>query len=501
MRTSITKAGLIELKSQHDQFYRPMEAHLTPNTVDEVIKHTADGTRITSEALSPVAARILTPSTTPIDRVKIEHGFQQRRFSFYIEITTFDTGALGNEVVTLKGYTEYDGVGRLGTTIAPDMVFYVDTYTRRHEKGSAVSIRNSDGVINPIHSHLDATLLSPSEAILFSSLNKLRRDSAYTIITPQSSLSRDARNYRMSDLMPTKYLADTLNGYVRAASPWGGGLDMDDDNDEVFDIFGLAASSVMVGSFANNNWWNMLVDGSLGSCAFTYADLQRVFPDFPVSSWSIIPLNEASFSPGGLYGCNPLTDTDGWNSADKETHIAYTLIHLLPFVMTTHGLVQLAATFTNSGVYGDRGRAAPTYLVEYIPNLVNMNRLILQLEDYICKGFLDQQVIFYQVEIDFNMLSEAYMKISINGGVPVPFSAPLWCENTYTPMIGLDSGSLAEISAASFELAEAVLDSGRTYRGHPGVKAVEPIISLPSTRSNPFSNNNQFQETTLGDLL
>ena len=52
----------------------------------------------------------------------------------------------------------------------------------------------------------------------------------------------------------------------------------------------------------------------------------------------------------------------------------------------------------------------------------------------------------YDIRLTVNILSESTFMISVDGKPAVPYSAPMYCDSYYSPIIGMDPTTLTNIS-------------------------------------------------------
>ena len=440
--TQLTKAVLIFTPGQYDQYYRPFEADLNGQNLNNIMIATNDGRLLTPSAMANVASSIIQPSTTPVARVPIPNGLAENRFAFLLEITT--TNLYGEEREIIRGFTNYCGVDLSTGSIDPNMNFHINSRTviKETEIMGAMgviqkqAIRNDYSVFAEVPNMENATILRPEDAVAYQQTQQLRYGEA-ELIDSRSSLRGIAKLSSTSNSIPSHYLSDLCKGYKQARNPVA--TEFEDNDQTVYDLIMpyVRAESVMRSYFYN-------AMGGLApeaSHTFTFAEINRVWPrnnDFWVKSMP---------QPGAAIR-SPIADTEHWQGAQIETQVAFSLTHILPALMTKLMLVELEIRITNMS-FGNQVMIAPMNWTEMFQGTVNQDSidyLCGQIELDIVHGLLLSKSSIFNLYLRVNLLANSHFDISLNGDNAIPYNAPMFCDSYFSPLIGMQQRDLTEIS-------------------------------------------------------
>jgi len=502
---TLTKALLISVLPQHQQYYRPYQSHIDAQNLERVYQLTNEGKQINKHRLASVAGSIIAPTYTPIAEVYIPNGFQQMRFSFILEITVKSIYGVEKEII--RGFTDTMEMSYSGI-IDPELKFFINSRTslcgvlKQNNQYDVKSIKGDYNVLSGIIGNDAAVSLRPEDAVAYNQVGDMR-NMGHEIIDDRIMLGSRAKMSNVNHNLPSSYLADICNGYIKGYRPIA-----EEHEYSTLDDYDQVISFVVNETTATSYFYNAMRLGyepdNLGYIKdyFTFREINQTFP---VSSnfWHVI---KPDFTKQLT---TPLECSQHWGGINSETNIAFQLTHMLPGIMSDYCLKKIRLTATNMTVGNHINISVMGYvtLVEGIMNEFLIQNLCGRIELDVIKGLFLQKASTFFVLMEVDLLGISYFEISINDGIKVPFTAPMFCSNFYSPMIGLDEEPLAQIADSVDIIARELLNNNITnmFNDRPFIaKQNNPIIPTPSTqktitnipKNNVFADTNQTPSVT-----
>ena len=509
----ITKLWLVYVPDQQDQVHRPFTA---TGDINEFAEATRGGTRLSPLDLSGVASLILQPSFQAGPKVKIANGFRQRRYAFFLELTTALYGTKqGSEAVeVITGYTSHDdedaGIRASlynsdKSLISPDLIFYVNnkmSFTRTISVGritKSLITMESPKLLLHGHGTRDSGYhtLRP-EDIIYAEENRMasfapRRLPRFD--TRGEVIATTPANAKYNS--PSHYMSDLLKSFIKANSGETGNFYEEYDMRLSNTMSHLVASGG-VGDGERNSIYHTTVcrNRPHNSASFSYGDIMREWGEGLVDSVSVVfnPTSQRSM-------INPL-DTSEWHQSNEETMIAYEIAHTLPYILMRSLIYEITITITDRLVDGGLKilLTRPKEISEgYVTNNM-MTQLEGEIHMAIVKGIIEPRVYGdYTVDMVFRLLTNSDINISLNGNAPIPFSAPMFCSSICSPQVSTDPEGIETLRDSILNITEFVTNEDNPYSQSYAKNPSE----LPSVRNRnsfqneTFSNDNKLN---LGDL-
>ncbi len=494
---SLTKAVLIAVLPQHQQFYRPYHGNVDKEIMEKVYNSTNEGKTITRQRLSGVASSIIEPSFTPVAEVYIPNGFSEMRFAFIIELTI--ESVYGIEIEIIKGFTDTANISYSGF-IDPNLKFFVNSKTLLSANKNINNDYNVKGlkgdynVLNRVNNYDSAVSLVPESAVIYNQTGDMRNtgniiNDTRILLKTRSKLNNIKHN------IPSHYLADVCNGYIKGYDPFTephefGSLSPYDN------ILSFVTNETVSMSYfySELNLGNEVDHTGYLKDYVTYSDINRVWPKHP-SFWYVIKpaMNKQLRSP--------MENTQHWGGAIMETSIAFSLTHILPGIMSDYLLEKLRVTITNMTI-GNQISIQPISYISIAKETMNellMQNLCGRLELDVVNGLLLQKANSFFITMDIDLFNTSYFEIALDDGIKIPYSAPMFCDSYYSPMIGLDSEPLAQIADSVEIIAKELFTTQTMFNDAPSINQIanniiEPKIQsfIPNTATiptNKFLNN------------
>lgn len=432
----LTAAFLVWCPPHHEQYYRPYEGILTGETMNYLNGITDRGLTINNNTLNPIAINILRPSQVPVAPVNIDGGFGNARFAFFLEFTINNPGIFTSakkEIVT--GFTNHAGVDHFGN-LDPKMVFYINSRQVIHCTPKTVTavpsptnsyLKQNQNILPMINTLMGQKPVSlrPEDIVSNHHIQDCYGDSV-PIINKTYDLSCGYQTASRDSNIPSYYLDRLLKGYKDSYNDTTAA----ESNEDVFRNITSAVRTE--GLFGSN--FLALMRGA-GDCSnqgsFQFWEIQERWPrnnDFwkkqlPKPNTKPISLREM---------------TEHWQGTGAEVDIAYNLTHALPALMSKLLILSIELDLTNLTIDGTSAvgiiRFQPMFDYAVTPDKLEFFKQRVMAD--IINGIILQKVPSFHIKIKSHLLSDNLFEISVAGGPYIPFSAPMYCESYYSPLIG-----------------------------------------------------------------
>lgn len=465
-------AYLVYTPGQHDQFYRPLTDVADGDTIGRVLAATDGGRNITPVSLNNVAARIIVPSHTrtkfPLD---IPGSMRNGRFAFTLSLLITSRGAHGTmiqEREIIRGFTNHAELSR-NNHIPDDMEFYINSRVMVKIGKPASSVASKETrVVHFNHSLLgknnrlnNSCAMRPEDAVGYAQSAQMRV-SGRTVADNRSKLDGITKVADRKHTIPSKWLASTLLGYKRGMNV-NSDPEYYDDNGDYAQIVG----KVITVSITNSHFYNAMVQGrpisSDDDNMFTFREIDTVFP-LHNDKWIKIIKNRKN-------DIDLINETDDWAGAQTETNVAYNLTHILPATMNQLLLTRLEVIIANDHRGGelhidvldyrkmfddDGDDESYTDDVEYIMDQIDLD---------VVQGLLESNGVGrFNIHINANLTWNSIFKIQLEGDRIHRYSAPMFCDGYYSPLIDPESENVISISETVDHLAVSLVEATREKR-------------------------------------
>ncbi len=431
-RVELTKAFLVYCPPSHEQYYRPYEGILNGDTLRAISHHTEGGHLINGSSLMDVASSIIRPVSTPVAPVPIVNGFGIARFAFFLEFTSSESSLFsGTEREIVTGFTDHIGVDSNGN-LNPNMYFYINN--RQIIRNTNMQVGHNG--FNPHAAVFVNQSILPRNT---GPCNKAMRPedvggSHYLNIEYSGMQTFDTRSdLSLVPLAAPKdastslsYMNNLLNGYRKSIET----VPIDEKRDFFNEVIGtVRTTGLSTSPFLNAMRGTGGVDAN--AAVFSAMELLNTWPrnkDF---------FNISLPNPNKKMS-SPIENTERWNTAQIEADIAFNLTHAFPAIMSNMMLVSLKLEMTNQTLDGQPQVAIihAQSMFDYAIDSAKMNFIINKIKYDIIRGVIMQRVPSFYISADINLFRNNYMNVSVNGGISVPFCAPMYCDSFYSPLNG-----------------------------------------------------------------
>lgn len=472
MATRLKRATYFWTPVTNPMHHRPMESRMTGDTVNRFAEATHGGTATGIENLSGVAGSFMAPSIQSRGVVDIENGWSQGRFAVAFEFETRD--AVTHKLDILTGYTNYDGISSQ-EHFDPEMEIFFDNHvvarpTNMHLGGRGVSTFEADA---------NRQLLRPLDVITHGAMGSPQHVRADVMLRPQDTMAYLHReNYFLNDGMgadtvdsrsminapyvstrrdvniPSHYLANVLNAHKASTAANYEFMSSEFGGDSTPNISGFMAANPMI--MEDDGRGSTLINRLIQETAYgagqavTIAEIERCWPEHVngIGAERMVVLPK----PGSMTN---RTGTEDWGVASPKSALAYSITHIVPAIMGRQLLMGYGFTMTNrtmGGLDGVRlqfGVTNAQFLSEHLPD--KQRRLALaeeQLKIELMGAIMGQESVGdFFISVEARSLHTIDIKISVNGEhYMTEYSAPAYCSNLYTSVIGSGEQSIKNLS-------------------------------------------------------
>lgn len=480
----ITKAILIWVPPQNEQYYRPYEANLNGSNMHRMKDATENGSNLSSVAMAHAASDILSPSITPKEQLVIPGGLGSSRFAFFIECTS--KNLYGNRRELITGFTDHDGITATGA-IDPNMNLHINNIV---EIGEADKV-GANGV-------MQRSLLSSSQVLaerpVTNDIFSMRPEDVvcagqFSIAAEAglSNVSIDTRNAinggvkaklsTRNNVIPSKYLSTVTNGLVSALAGEGviGGMEEVGSSVYVDAVNNLRETSVLLGNF----YTELGLNDSFSTHTVRFSQISSVWPR-PNDFWSkIMP------RPGETI-TSPIETSEHWRGSNIATNIAFSLTHAVPALMSSIMLLKLEVSITNMNLTGQPEVVILNHTPMFSGTVLHMHlvHLVNQIELEIINGILRNKVNLFDIHMNIDLLKNSKIDISVNGEQSIPFVAPLFCDSYYSPVLGLERSSMSELNSAVELMVSELVPKAPGFSMEVSNIPITPSVPAPPNSLN-----------------
>lgn len=457
MSIQICKLVVQDTGTYNQQFLRPYNTNIDSLTLNSIVDRFGNNnarTNVTPVEIADLSSNILRPQATPEKVAVIANGWNEKRVRFLLEaLVTFNTG--GRIMYYISGYTDFFGVGM--NSLAPDMVFYVNSIVKAREQYHMSSF-GQESFFNPIDAcqiHCDNNwggisqpgehkLLRPMDVFNVMTTPHVMADAAFTnhlAFDTRNTITAGASTSFRANNLPSNYASRVIEAALKSSATAGHSASPKSAYEassgylretEGYKNDFLKAISVVKGvSKAVNN--------------FTYRDLIELDPNVQnVLNYAPLALGNGTAHSTGM--------TADWSGSDMSTVAATILAHALPAIMIGCGLTQVSFTSTNSNFGGvtttavtsanalTGGTAAPDLTL-------NCDKLILRLESEVLRDIsYNGQEVFW-VDMKVSLLGETWIKISVSNSPIYDYVAPSFCDSIFAPTVTTNNDLVNTVSS------------------------------------------------------
>jgi len=389
------------------------------------------------------APNIMTLGAVPEGRADIVNGWNTQRLRF-IMIT--ESELAGSTLVSyIQGYSEYHDPSLTGL-IDPDMKFFINSITNVMRTKDPISGRmmvrpfNTFNVIfdNQGNASYEETiesngvealkLIRPNDIIDNIKNNELYGEAVPTFdyggnLTTNASVSDRANNN------PLKHFSKTVNGFIQAKS-------LSEISHDSVDVLRTAANTVSETNLLDTPLISALYNltGISTPKDFTLNILERVDPNTVPNIPSSAVMNQnAAFDQ--TLGMLNSTNTEDLYKQNIETIIATTIAQSVSGMMIENLLSMVAVNGTNIGGIPESFITHASSFIDGIDTVFYSNRILARINNVLMPEVTQNGLIGVSFDLVVDLIGDASINISVNGGPSILYRLPLFADSLYSPVI------------------------------------------------------------------
>ena len=510
---NVKSLTLREVPGQNDMWLRPLSFNYTEQEINNLNHVTNGGLLIDKNTISGVANNILRPSPMATAIANIQHGWNEGRFLFIMEVDVRrNSNMLSTELVT--GYTNYLGANIATRSIDPDMQFFVNNHVVISQTMCSTGMGNvwlpmvtaNDQVITPnvTNNNMDNQLSTQRPEDLFSTV---LMDSVVTNImethggtlAPNTSATYGGSAVKMSrraNLDSGNYLSRVLETQRsnRNESDYLGNHDLD--------LISMCARSTSEHSVQDNQVFTKLLRETMfmESGGFTYGELLAL-DDYGSLDDRTSVLYIDRRGNNIIQQNYDVTNTCGWGGADNTTLLGFKigsqmveiltdcLVRACSFSVTNltpDGTVMCIVENVNMMFQSNAGIDARVYydkLVERIRMLAISESATMPGATFTIQGYA-------------TVNSAIQLDISIDGEPSVPYSYPVFGDSLFTPIVTNDIKNVNMLSSDVRGLSNMLDERLNSQINHGATKQINSFSGVETQPAQWNSNYQQPQTTT-----
>lgn len=458
MSVIIHKIILAEQPPMRDMFQRVYQSTWNDRMGDILMETTRDGHSITPESVIPVAGSILRPRTQVMeqDRVQIANGFSTQRLAVTIVMET-GSSQLQRNIEVVSGYTDYYGISMIHgkETVDRNMRLFLNNTSMMNQQlgaighsgyGQGINIMDSTQVLTPLAGwdanhevpilKANATTMRPED--VFTAFSYGAGGGALMLADSRTQFSGRPKRSRRTANMNNHYLSDVLLQYRKSQH------DPEVASNSDYNSFNRVADHLANPLASNDPFLAMARErGYSSEWSISWADLIAMDPSMTHDDdrITLVRLNDTD-----LMG--RLSDTENWTDARPNCQVAQMVLNIIPGLIIEFGIGSLDFVLHNKTI-GGRPFARITHMVSAATG-VKVDHLLDIIEERL------SGVVFHQLSnggvMDLDILARvsmsglSHISVGVNGSEMVPYSAPMYCDALYAPVLAADSDSLIALA-------------------------------------------------------
>jgi hypothetical protein len=228
--------------------------------------------------------------------------------------------------------------------------------------------------------------------------------------------------------LPSSYISNIINASVAAGDAINDN-NMFENSDQVF--FKEMAGRVREQGFTNNAFLTSLISKTNFSHtgSITWGELSSLYPE--INSDSVTTIERPR---PGTSVIDYRTFTHHNRGFSFENQAVAIVQNILPAIMTSHMIHQVAFTLTNETVDGSY-QYIPSSIVPMTNKInvpVKMNGLKDQILNQLAPAIAGGNGFVFFVQVSANVLTEMTINIRLNGGSPMEVAVPLYADSTFS---------------------------------------------------------------------
>lgn len=479
-RTSLNVRSLLITNTggYEAQVIRPYQTRVDESTLSLIGAHLDRYGKVDAGFISTNTPGFIERSADNLGVLPITSGWEEKRCRFFLEVVIND-GFGGKEQITyVQGFTDHLGI--TNTSIDPDMVFYVNSYTSGELlpqsntpyglSGGGFRMSENTHVLggNGSRENDRLFLANPVEVIatmnLDSVMHELKsngadlRTNVNAVETKRSSRTHDSGSEFISEIanafaVQSTGIHEPNSSYLNNVMNY---LDQDLRNTNRF----------MLAISANR-------PGYIGGTSFTFRELCELDPG-TVNVLKISVSNNVYY-PGQM---------SHMLGNDRITQVVSSIMSSVPALMTALFITKLAFTSTNS----DIGGLVNTAIID--ANSPNGSVTPLSLEAFkkrmeleIIRNFTFNNQISYELIMQVDILGETKISLSLDGSPRYDYCVPTFADSLLSPVVTNDVNTVSKLALAVDGFRE-LLGNGFLPNNTHSVVLHEPNNGLSTSWNN-----------------
>lgn len=437
----LTRALFIPVNGEQNMHFRSYTSRLDNNTLSAMTSVTQGGLDTSRQAMSRVAPMVLSPSSNSQGVVNISEGWGGRRYSVILEFSVRTPFATSKEIII--GYTDYLDVSLQGT-ISPYTTIHPNSHTVTSVTENigyngttmAYTCTQANQILTPVSytTHDNQQVIASSPIRPVDNLHAMQLRSynlAGDTLDTRSSLNNSYLNSRQDNTVTSRYLSRICEAYKKSR----------------FTNTELGEQQVCSGAINTpemsedlpftNVIFNQLKEQTQFSTqrAITYAELASVWPNLE-NVKVVMPASNGQES-NAMY-------SNHWGGNTLETQVAFIVARVLPSLLAPNLIAGYAFSMhnypdPNNFMPGDTSINYTTLSVNWMLDLGN-GPIRLQQIEAVMKTDIHNQILAlgvgnYMLQVRSNMYGSVHLEISLDGQPAVDYSAPMYCDSLFTPII------------------------------------------------------------------
>ena len=447
----LVRAVFIAVPTVHQMHFRPYESHVNNETLNMLDEVTQGGVHTNVERLSTVAGRVLSPSSQSKGIVAICNGWDTQRYSVLLEFEITNPFGVHREVIT--GYTGYADMS-YGGHLAPDTPIFTNSHTEAHvnqveqhghrfNKYSSVGARQ---ILTPVtylgmdqQLHQSESLLRPVDAITYQQ-REYRGFNEPGIMDTRVANMYGVNASARDNVIGGRYLHKVCEGFREGVA---NNYDMVDQPEYVM---GAAADSSKIAE-ADVCMSSMVFARLRDQTAYTetfYVTVQEMRMAFQEFDHVLQIAHLDTGTPATL-----TEHTDHWGAPKVETRIAHMLIqsvpaHLAMFLVARHSFNMENQSAPDGSV--TVMTLGTQFMVGVADDVQRIRNIEAILRSTVAASIMAMGVGDFNINMTYNMVGNTTVSVSVNGGMPIDYAAPCYCDALYSPVVGDSAQNLSTIA-------------------------------------------------------
>lgn len=471
------KSVMCETPVYGPMFSRTLMSEVYDDTIADQLYDLNNSNSLNTVSMAKLASQIARPSGMPTAEIKIENGFGERRILFMISLEVPSlTHNTSPWISVINGYTDYLDFS-YNHELPDDMRFYIDNIQTINKGNGLARAIDSSHVITPntLHSIDSLTghrrhgydtqdqsslrMLRPQDVLAdvsvydYSSENNIYKSTTASALVGKSKTKKSRR----SNGLASSYLNDLLKPAIQSN---------DDDNltrqfgnvtryDKARSSTGSAELTVSSDHFLRHlkQYANFVEGGYL-----TWAEMKDLIPNLHEETDLILKGASKQIQRAQSFA----DESESIGIATQEA-ISASIINASIGAMLSRCLITgLDFEFSNETIdYQGTMKIRYESLTVFDSTLSNEREQLNQLEFLVIHELLP--ILTYDnrhtisVRVIYDISVDSMVIISWDGGAPVTFATPTYCDSLFSPMLTTSQDVVNDFAANTKNLVESVI--------------------------------------------